>query len=234
MPRPKPDEVKTMPAYTLADVARYVGASDQTLRAWFRGRSQITSKSGGLRRAEVKPILPTDAGPREPLSFLDLIEAHMLFSLRNAYKFPMHKVREAAEYVASLQGSLTLLAHKDFIHDEKNLFLGQDSTLLSLTERGQMADRGILSQGLKQVEYGSDGYADEFFPNNIGGKPQHAFVVNPHFNFGRLSVARLRVGADAMAERINAGEKIADIAEDYGATEGEIVEAIKWHVRLAA
>jgi uncharacterized protein (DUF433 family) len=234
VPLPAPTEIKTLPAYALADVARFVGVSEQTMRAWFRGRPPVSSKKGGFRRAAVKPILPTDSDAREPLSFLDLIEAHMLFSLRNAYKFPMRKVRIAAEYLASLEGSLTLLAHKDFFHDHGDLYLGEDEKLLSLTERGQLADKTILESGLHQVTYGKDGYADEFFPNGATGKPQREFVVNPSINFGRLSVVRLRVGADALAERYAAGEKMADIAEDYGATTEEIVEAIRWHDRLAA
>jgi uncharacterized protein (DUF433 family) len=233
VPFPTPDEIKTLPAYSLADVARLVGVSEATMRAWFRGRPPLSSKKGGFRRPAVKPILPTDAGAREPLSFLDLIEAHILFSLRNAYKFPMRKVRIAAEYLATLEGSLALLAHKDFFHDHSDLFLGENERLLSLSEGGQLADKVILENGLHQVRYGKDGYADEFFPNKRG-KPQQEFVVNPYINFGRLSVARIRVGAEAVAERLAAGEKMADVAEDYGATEKEIMEAVLWHERLAA
>jgi len=233
VPLPTPDEIKTFPAYTLADVARYVGASEPTIRAWFRGRPAASSKKGAFRRAAVKPILPTGAGPREMLSFLDLIEAHMLFALRKAYNFPLGRVRKAAEYVASLEGSLMLLAHKDFIHDHRDLFLGENQRLLSLTEGGQLADKTILEKGLHQVTFGSDGYVEKFFPNSKG-KPQQDFMVNPSVNFGRLSVARINVGADALFQRVDAGEKIEDIAEDYGATQAEIVEAIRWHERLAA
>jgi uncharacterized protein (DUF433 family) len=233
VPSTAPNEVKILPAYTLAEAARYIGVSETTLRTWFRGRPSYSTKKGAFRRGKVNPILPTEAGPGEPLSFLDLIEAHVLFSLRNAYKFPLRKVKAAKDYLATLSGDLTFLAHKDFFHDSGDLYLGQDKTLLSLTEQGQMADKTILEKGLHQIIYGSDGYADEFFPK-LGTAEQRQFAVNPAINYGRISIVRLGVKADALAARYNAGEKMADIAEDYGATPEEIVESIRWHDRLAA
>ncbi len=145
----------------------------------------------------------------------------------------MNKVRKAMEYLAGLNGDLSFLAHKDFFHDRHNLFLGMDATLLSLTEGGQMADKTILAKGLEQIIYGKDGFADEFFPK-VGNSDQREFAVNPSINYGRLSIVRLGVGANAVAARFQAGEKMADIAEDYGATSEEVEEAIRWHDRLAA
>lgn len=228
-----PDPVKMLPAYTLAEAARYVGVSESTMRTWFRGRPARSTKSGGFRRAAVKPVLPTGANPRAPLSFIDLIEAHILFSIRKAYKVPMKKVKAAKEYVATLSGNLILLAHRDFFYDHSNLYIGSDKTLLSLSERGQFADKLILEEGLKQVTYGADGFANQYFPK-VGGTDQREFVVNPAINYGRLSIVRLGVGADAVAERFLAGEKVEEIADDYGATTDEVEEAIRWHERLAA
>ena len=137
------------------------------------------------------------------------------------------------EYLNSLGGNLVFLAHKDFFHDHLDLYLGMDESLLTLSDQGQIADKTILASGLRQISYGNDEFADEYFPQT-GGMPQRNFVVNPAINYGRISIARLRVGADALAARYTAGEPVADIAEDYGATTEEIVEAVRWHDRLAA
>jgi uncharacterized protein (DUF433 family) len=234
VPRQAPNEVKTFPAYTLADAARYVGTTPQTLRRWFRGRPAVSTKEGAFRRSEVKALLPTEAGPREPLSFIDLIEAHVLFSIRRAYKFPMSKIKTAMEYLAEqMEGNLMFLAHKEFYHDDSNLFLGTDKTLLSLSERGQLADKTILANGLHQIVYGTDGYADEFFPK-LDNAVQREFVINPAINYGRLCLVRLGIGADVLAQRYQAGELVEHLAKDYGAKLGEIVEAIRWHDKLAA
>ena len=233
MPTPTPSEIKILPAYTLAEAARYVGVSEGTLRTWFRGRPAYTTKKGAFRRSAIKSILPTEAGPGEPLSFIDLIEAHILFSLRKAYKFPMRRVKKAMEYLAALDGNLMLLAHRDFFHDHTNLYLGNDTTLLTLTEQGQFADKTILESGLRQIASGNDGFADEFFPRKDNA-PQRDFVVNSSINFGQISIARLRVGAEALAARYVVGEPVAGIAEDYGAATEEIMESVRWHDRLAA
>lgn len=233
MPSTIPEEVKTLPAYTLAEAARYVGVSENTLRMWFRGRPPRSSKKGEFLRAAVKPILPTEAGPREPLSFLDVIEAHVLFSLRKSYKFPMGKVKTAMEYLETLGGDLMVLARKDFFHDHGNIYLGQDQNLLSLTERGQIADKTILANGLHQITYGRDGYADEFFPN-FRNVQQRTFVINPSVNYGYISIVKHGIGADALAARYQAGEKPIDIAEDCGISIEDVVESIRWHDQLAA
>ena len=94
-------------------------------------------------------------------------------------------------------------------------------------------DKDILESGLKQLSYGSDGYADEFFPR-AGQLEQRSFVLSPMRNFGRLCIARSGISADVVAARFVKGEKIADIATDYAATVDEIEEAIRWHDRLAA
>jgi uncharacterized protein (DUF433 family) len=145
----------------------------------------------------------------------------------------MRRVKKAVQYLASLDGSLMFLAHKDFFHDHLNLYLGNDTTLLTLTEQGQLADRTILESGLHQIVYGRDGFADEFYPQKRNS-PQREFVVNPAINFGQISIARLRVGVEALAARFTAGEPVAEIAEDYGATTTEVEEAVRWHVELAA
>ena len=145
----------------------------------------------------------------------------------------MRKVKDAMEYLASLDGNLMFLAHKDFFHDHGNIYLGLDKHLLSLTEQGQIADKTILTEGLHQLIYGNDGYADEFFPK-FGNVLQRDFVINPAINYGRISMSRLGVGADAVATRYKAGEKMVRIVEDYGVTPEEVIEAIRWHDRLAA
>lgn len=234
MPVPTPNEVKILPAYTLAEASRYIGVSESTLRTWFRGKPAISTKKGAFKRKAVKAILPTDAGPREPLSFLDLIIAHVLFSLRNSYKFPMKRVAKAKDYLASLEGNLAFLAHRDFFHDHADLYLGMNERLLTLTEQGQIVDKTILEKGLHQIIYGDDGFADRFFPKLEERTEQQEFAINPSINYGRLCIVRLGVSADTIAARYKAKEQVADIAQDYGATTEEVVEAIRWHDRLAA
>ena len=124
------------------------------------------------------------------------------------------------------------LASKDFYYDHENLFLQIGPLLVSLSEGGQVVEKQIIREGLKQLTYGDDGYAGQFFPA-VNGQLQQQFAINPEINFGRLSIARLGVDTNAVANRFVAGEKIVDIAKDYDATPDEVEDAIRWHDRLA-
>lgn len=229
MNRVKPTDIKLLPAYPLAEAARYLGARPSTLRSWFHGRHY---KAAGNKRFASAVLSPTQ-GQGQPISFLDLVEAHVLLAIRSGYGIPLQRFRIAMEHLREISGDLHFLGHRDFLHDRRDLFLKIDDKLVSLSERGQLVDRDIIAEGLKQLIYGNDGYADQFFPR-FGEVRQQTIVLNPTINFGKPCLARLGVGADAIAARFVAGEKLADLARDYGATPDEVEETIRWHERLAA
>jgi uncharacterized protein (DUF433 family) len=231
VPQPNPDEVKFLPAYTLTSAARLIGSNPSTLRVWFRGRHPYQSTSRYQRA--VKAVLPAQSGLGEPLSFMDLIMAHVIHTIRKGYGIPLKKVRAAIQYIESTKGDLLFLASKDFYLDHKDIFLEIGPHLISLSESGQVVDKEVISEGLEQLSYGSDGYAGQFFPA-MNGRLQREFAINPAINFGRLSIARLGVDTNALAARFVAGEKIINIAHDYDATPDEVEDAIRWHERLAA
>jgi len=230
VPQATPDEVKFLPAYTLASAARLIGSNPSTLRVWFRGRRPYQS-TARYQRA-VKSVLPLQSGAGDPLSFIDVVLAHVLHLIRHQYRIPLKRVRLATEYIKKTKGDLLFLASKDFYVDHRDLFLELGPHLVSLSESGQVVDREVISEGLKQLTYGSDGYAGQFFPT-MNGRLQKDFAINPAINFGRLSIARLGVDTNALAARFVAGEKIINIAQDYDATADEVEDAIRWHERLA-
>ena len=227
--RVKPTNIKLLPAYSLAEVARLLGARPTTLSSWLHGRHY---KSSGKKRF-ASAVLPATQCQGQPISFLDLVEAHVLLAIRKGYGIPLQHFRTAMDHLREISGDLHFLARRDFYHDHRHLFLKIDDKLVSLSERGQLVDRDIISEGLKQLIYGNDGYADQFFPR-FGAERQQTIVLNPTINFGRPCLARLGVGADAIAARFVAGEKIADLARDYNATPDEVEETIRWHERLTA
>lgn len=227
--RGKPTNIKLLPAYPLAEAARLLGARPATLSAWFHGRHYNTSG----RKRFAAAVLPATQCQGQPISFLDLVEAHVLMAIRKGYGIPLQRFRIAMEHLREISGDLHFLAHRDFYHDRRDLFLKIEDKLVSLSERGQLVDREIISEGLKQLIYGNDGYADQFFPR-FGAVRQQTIVLNPTINFGRPCLARLGVSADAIAARFVAGEKIADLASDYNATFDEVEDTIRWHERLAA
>jgi uncharacterized protein (DUF433 family) len=213
---------KLTPVYPLAQVARIIGCNAGTLRAWMRGRPYV---SGGEKR-RTKPMFGNSSNPRAALTFLDLVEAHMLHLVRKGYGIPMKNFRAAMEYLRGIGGDTHFLAHQDFVHDKRHLYLKADKRLISLSERGQHVNTVVISDGLKQLMYGEDGYADRFFPL-IGGKQQQVVMINPVIGYGQPTITRLGVNISAISNRFEAGEHLADLASDYGATNEELEEALR-------
>lgn len=168
-----------------------------------------------------------------PLSFIDLVEAHMLLAIRRGYGIPLKRLRTAMEYLREDGGDLLFLAHRDFKHDRQHLYVDRDEYLVSLSERGQHVEPRVIQDGLKQIVYGEDGYADRFFPL-VNGVEQKSIMLSPSIGFGRPVLTRLGVSAEAVAERFRVGEHLKDLAEDYGATTEEIEDAIRWSDRRVA
>ncbi len=137
------------------------------------------------------------------------------------------------EYLRKEGGDLLFLAHRDFRHDKEHLYVNLDKYLLSLSECGQHVEPQIIRDGLRQLTYGEDGYADRFFPL-VNGQEQKTIMLSPSIGFGRPVLAKLGISADAVAARFHAGEHLRDLADDYGATPDEIEDAIRWTDRRAA
>jgi uncharacterized protein (DUF433 family) len=215
VPFDHPEAIKSAPAYSIAEAARFLNVKPQTVREWFRGANPVLNNSKGL------------------ISFMDIIQAHVLHTIRRGYHIPMKQVRKASDTLKRIGGSLDYLAHKDFYHDKVHLFLQLDEGLISLSEGGQFVDKEIITEGLRQLMYGYDGFTEIFFPK-ANGVVQTDFGINPKVNYGKLYLSRIGVGAEAIRDRFFAGEKIVDICADYRATQTEVEEAIRWHDRLAA
>lgn len=229
MKLPAPAEIKIVPAYRLAEAARYLGASASTLGGWFRGR---TYKAAGQQR-RARPVLGQHGQAGDTLSFLDLIEAHMLQAIRRGYGIPLNRFRKAMEFLREINPDLHFLAHKNFRHDRRDLFLQMEDRLVSLSERGQVVSEDIIAEGLQRLDYGKDGFASRLFLH-LPGSDRNTIALDPTLGFGRPVIGRLGIKAEAVGERFAAGEGIADIATDYGAEIMEIEDALRWCKRLAA
>lgn len=222
---------RTLPAYSLVDAARCIGAHPATLRTWFKGRSYPT-KSGPRR----SPHLLVSAAP-DALSFLNLVQAHVVQGIRKRYNIPMHRVRRALAYLHESMGSLDLLASAQFYHDTEHLLLKVQDRLISLSERGQAVSEEVLKQYLHRIEYGPDQFAARLYPflHTPTGvyEPRH-IMIDPTVAFGKPCLKRLGIKTEVIADRFLTGEAIEDLLADYGAQPDEIQEAIRWSTRKAA
>lgn len=223
---------RTLPAYSMTDAARCIGAHPATLRTWFKGRSYPTK--GGPRRS---PNLLVPSAP-DALSFQNLVQAHVVQGIRKRYHIPMHRVRDALAYLRDSMGSLDLLASEKFYHDTEHLLLKVQDRLISLSERGQTVSETVLQQYLHRIDYAKDGFASRlhpFFYTATGQLYEPRFImIDPTIAFGKPCLERLGVKTEIIAGRFFAGEPIEELSADYGAKPEEIQEAIRWSARTAA
>jgi uncharacterized protein (DUF433 family) len=223
---------REMPAYSITEAARCIGAHPATLRTWFKGRTYPTK--GGLRRS---PNLLVSA-ESNALSFQNLVQAHVVQGIRQRYHIPMHRVRDALRYLRESMGNLDLLASAKFYHDTEHLLLKVEDRLISLSERGQTVSETVLQQYLHRIEYGADGFASRLYPflYTVTGQlyePRH-IMIDPAVAFGKPCLKRLGVKTEIIADRFLSGEPMEELSADYGAKPEEIQEAIRWSTRKAA
>src|SRR5262249_9033542 len=79
------------PAYTVTEAAPYLSVPRATLSCWFFGQDY---SAGSERKRSRAVILPAD-GARRMLSFRNLVEGHILSSLRTVHQIPLPKIRKA-------------------------------------------------------------------------------------------------------------------------------------------
>jgi uncharacterized protein (DUF433 family) len=211
-------------AYTLTEAARYLRLPSATLRSWVLGREYPTAKGG---RKFPPLILP--ASKRPPLlSFSNLIEAHVLRSLRAAHEVSVKALREALEYAEKELSIDRLLLRPELRAEAGKVFLDRYGRLIELTASGQLAMRQFFDEHLKRVDWDASKLPVRLYPflSIVSAGGERPIVINPRIAFGRPVVERKGVSTSAIVERIDAGESVEDVANDYDLGPSEIEQAI--------
>lgn len=218
-------DLRNQPAYTLAEAARYLKVPTATLRSWAVGRAYPTST--GQRR--FPPLLKPAHSPPPQLSFWNLIEAHVLRSFRADHAVSLKALRQALSYAERELDIPRLLLSKELCASAGELFLERYGSLISLSRSGQLAMRRLFDAHLSRVEWDETRFPVRLYPFLSGsGIPadERPIAIDPGISFGRPVIARLGISTAVLADRVDAGESIQDLAADYGLREPEIVEAV--------
>jgi uncharacterized protein (DUF433 family) len=211
-------------AYPLAEAARYLKLAPATLRSWVVGRSYPAG--GGERR--FSPLIRPSGGSPPVLSFWNLIEAHVLRALRTEHGVSVKNVRKALKYAERELSIGRLLLRRELSSHAGQLFLDRYGQLIGLSTSGQMAMRVVLEQHLRRVEWDEWQFPIRLYPFLASevtslGRP---IAIDPVVAFGRPVLVKRGVTTEAIAERIDVGESVEDLAGDYDVTAEEIEQAV--------
>ena len=218
------NDVRAQPAYGLAEAARYLRLSPATLRSWTVGRRYPTAAGTG----QFQPLLPLPAKKPPTLSFWNLVEAHVLRSLRTDHGVSVKELRKALRYAEQALEIDRLLLRKDLCTEAGRLFLDRYGELIDLSASGQLAMRKVFDEHLKRVEWDEWQFPVRLYPfvSAESGSSSRAIAIDPTVSFGRPVVHRAGISTGTIADRIDAGETVADLAADYGLSEAEIEQAV--------
>ena len=215
--------LRDQPAYSLSEAARYLKLPAATLRSWVVGRAYPKGESVATFRPLLKP-----ARKQPPLlSFYNLIEAHVLRSLRTEHGVAIRELRRAITYAERTLKIERLLLNKDLRTHAGEVFLDEYGKLINLSTSGQIAMRRLLEEHLKRVEWDQWQFPVRLYPY-VSAEPttERPIAIDPDIAFGRPVVIRAGVSTEAIAGRIDAGETVEALAEDYDLKPEEIEEAV--------
>jgi uncharacterized protein (DUF433 family) len=216
--------VRVMPAYTIAEAARYLSMPSPTLRSWFAGIE-----------GHFKPVIRWEAASDHRLSFSNLVEAHVLRALRTKHGISMPNVRKAIRYVEEKEGIDRLLLHPGLRAGLGRLFLRRYAELIELAPSTQHVIEKALEKYLEAVVQDPGGFPVKLYPwipdPRVG--PRRSIVIDPEVSFGR-PVTQLRgITTVVLADQFDAGASIEELADDYELSPEAIEDALAFE-RAAA
>ena len=224
LPPARARDTREVPAYPVAEAARYLRLPAATLRAWVNGTAASVH---GSATVSVRVIHPAGRDPLM-LSFWNLVEAHVLRALRTAHGVSLPAVRKALRYAEKELGISRLLLSPELKTDAGRLFLDRYGALTELTASGQLAMRRLLESHLRRVEWDRWQFPVRLFPfvadEVIEASP--TIAIDASIAFGRPIIRRRGISTSVIADRIDAGESVADVAADYEITELEVSAAV--------
>lgn len=218
------ERLRRTPAYTFGEAAHYLSMPTATLRAWCVGQKQGEKK-------EFVRLIDLDGTAKEGLSFLNLVEAHVLASIRRIHNVSLPKVREALDYVkGDLKIERPLLSPK-FQTDGVDLFVEEINKLLNVTTHVYSFEQ-IMRAYLKRIHRDVKGIPVKLYPflrKDDTGKPNPPapIEIDPRVAFGRPVLKGRAVPTAVLADRFKAGDSIEDLAGDFEVTPAAIQEAIR-------
>jgi len=215
---------REVPIYSVGEAAGYLHIPPATLRSWTVGRTYETQ--AGVQ--EFEPLIELPPSGENRLSFSNLVEAHVLRALRTRHRVSIRAIRQSLSYAEQQLHVRRLLLSDELLTAAGDLFLDRYGQLINLSKSGQLAVRKLLEAHLKRVERGEEGLPSRLFPFLTGDMTtgSRLVVIDPSVSFGRPTITRKGISTQALVNRIDAGEEVDALAEDYGLTHDEVEAAV--------
>jgi hypothetical protein len=136
----KTADVMEVPIYGLTEAAQYLRVPLNTLRYWVQG--------GG----PVSPLIRLAGSDPSRLSFMNLLECHMLSSMRAIYDVRIPKVRKSLAILAKYVQHRHPLVEQAFQTDRRDLFIEHVGKVVNLSKDEQILIPGVMELYLERIQ----------------------------------------------------------------------------------
>jgi uncharacterized protein (DUF433 family) len=221
--KPATDLRMETPIYGVAEAAQYLRVPLNTLRYWVRGAGPVP------------PLVTLAKSEPSRLSFMNLLECHMLSSMRAIYEVKIPRVRKALVNLAKFVEHKHPLVEQAFRTDRRDLFIEHLGSVVNLSKNEPILIPGIMEFYLERIERDPKGLFRlyPFVMERTQSEPR-LILINPAVGFGKPVIAGTGISTAVVASRFNARESIDDLASEYRVEPQQIEEAIRWEQKTAA
>jgi len=226
-PLSKTDARVSEPLFTVREAAIFLGVKPSTFQDWAHGYRH--------HKAVVLSLPARHGHPNVP--FIGLAEGLVLAAFRQT-GVPLQRIRPALAYLDKEIGLQNALASRGLYSDGAEVLYDyaarhevEDISGLVVVRKQQKVFVPIVQQYLRRISYAADGWADEL---RLPGYGNSGVVVTLRRAFGRPILDRVRVRVEDVIDRWNAGDGVAEIAEDFGLTVAEVEDVIRATTRASA
>ena len=123
-------------------------------------------------------VIQLDVKPTEGLSFLNMVEAHVLAAIRRWHGIPLYKIRDSLKFVSKKLKIARPLADAHFQTDGVDLFVetmvSHESKsvvrLINVSKEGQLAIGEVIRAHLKRISRDEHCVPIKLYPFNSGAQ----------------------------------------------------------------
>ncbi len=224
---PTTDPRVSRPLFTVREAATFLGVRPSTFQDWAHGYRH--------RKPIVLSLSAPHGHPNVP--FIGLAEGLVLAAFRQT-GVPLQRIRPALERLDKEVGLQHALASEGLYSDGAEVLYNyaaqrgdEGIAELFVVRNQQKVFVPILLKYLRRISYGADRWAETL---ELPGYEKTQVIVTLKRAFGRPIVERARVRVEDVLDRWNAGDSLADIAEDFGLEAAEVEDIIRAATRVAA
>ena len=178
------------------------------------------------------PLVKPAGSDPTALSFTNLVELHLLGSLRRKQRTTLPAVRSAIDYLAREYDDDHPLVRRGFVADGVEVLARHFGRPLNFSATAHEGIRKAIASHSERVEYDESEVASRVYPftRGVGRKGPKLIVIDPAVGFGRPVIAGSGVHTGVIASRVKAGELMADLADDYRLQPAQIEEAVRYEL----